>query len=169
LAAEILFNACYSYGDIEGRSVVDLGTGTGRLAIGAAILGAEYTVGVDVDPDAVEIAWKNCKGLDVDWVVGNLTVLRGKFETVLMNPPFGTKQPHADIHFLETALKLGRVVYSIHKSSTKQFVESWLKAHDAVLETVMATRIWVNHQFHFHRKSTYPVEVEVYRILPTKT
>ena len=169
MAAEILFNACYSYGDIEGKSVVDLGTGTGRLAIGAAILGAEYTVGVDIDPDAVEIAWKNCKGLDVDWVVGNLTVLRGKFETVLMNPPFGTKQPHADVNFLETALKLGRVVYSIHKSSTKQFVESWLKAHDAVLETVMATRIWVNHQFHFHRKSTYPVEVEVYRILPTKT
>jgi putative methylase len=168
LAAEILFHACYSYGDIEGRTVVDLGTGTGRLAIGAAILGAEYTVGVDVDPDAVEIAWKNCKGLDVDWVVGNLTALRGEFDTVLMNPPFGTKRPHADIHFLETALKLGRVVYSIHKSSTKQFVESWLKAHNATLQTVMATRIWVNHQFHFHRKSTYPVEVEVYRILPKK-
>lgn len=169
MAAEILFHACYSFGDIEGRSVVDLGTGTGRLAIGAAILGAEYTVGVDVDPDAIEIAWKKCKGLDVDWVVGDLTALRGEFDTVLMNPPFGTKRPHADIQFLETALKLGRVVYSIHKSATKQFVESWLNAHNATHQTVMTTRIWVNHQFHFHRKSTYPVEVEVYRILSQKT
>ena len=34
LAAEILFRACYEFGDIEGKLVIDLGTGTGRLSLG---------------------------------------------------------------------------------------------------------------------------------------
>ena len=40
LAAELLWQA-YIDGNIEGKIVVDLGCGTGILALGAAILGAK--------------------------------------------------------------------------------------------------------------------------------
>ncbi len=43
------------------RTVLDLGTGTGLLAIAAARLGAEKVVGLDNNPLAVEVAKRNVK------------------------------------------------------------------------------------------------------------
>lgn len=45
----------------------------------------------------------------------------GVFETVLMNPPFGTKHNAGmDIKFLETGIALaGATVYSLHKTTTR--------------------------------------------------
>lgn len=169
LAAEVLFHACYSFGDIANKSVIDLGTGTGRLAIGAVILGADYTVGIDIDNEAVKCASHESKGSNIDWVIGDVSMLRGKFDTVLMNPPFGTKRPHADVRFLETALNIGNVIYSIHKTATQEFIENWLQNHNANHQIIMNTRMEIGHQFHFHQKTKYAVEVQVYRIVPTKT
>ena len=42
-----------------GESVIDVGTGSGILAIGAALLGAEKVLAVDIDPDAVRVAAEN--------------------------------------------------------------------------------------------------------------
>jgi len=169
LAAEILFHACYTFGDIEGRSVVDLGTGTGRLAIGAVILGADYAVGIDIDNEVVNFASHEFIGSNLNWIVGDISVLRGRFDTVLMNPPFGTKQEHADIRFLETALHLGSVIYSVHKTATQEFLENWLQNHTANYQIIMNTKMEIGHQFNFHRKSRYAVDAQVYRIVPTKT
>ena len=46
-AAELLYLAAYTYDDIIGKKVVDLGCGTGRLAIGSILLGSEEAVVVD--------------------------------------------------------------------------------------------------------------------------
>ena len=166
LAAEILFAACYTHDDIQGRSVADLGTGTGRLALGAAMLGAEYVVGVDIDYASLMTASENSKsaGLHVDWILGDIDSLRGPVDTVLMNPPFGTKRPHADIDFLTAALKIGTVVYTIHKSSTRRFLVHWLEQHDRKLERIFCARMEIPHQFGFHRKKIGHVEVDVFRI-----
>jgi len=61
LAAEILFSACYLHDDIQRKRVLDLGTGTGRLAIGASILGAAYVVGIDLDADSIKLASADAK------------------------------------------------------------------------------------------------------------
>jgi ribosomal protein L11 methyltransferase len=42
--------------DVHGHRVLDLGTGSGVLAIAAALRGAASVVGLDVDPDAIESA-----------------------------------------------------------------------------------------------------------------
>jgi putative methylase len=166
LAAETLFTACYVHDDIQCKRVLDLGTGTGRLALGASILGAGYVVGVDLDGPSLRLA-RIAEGslhADVDFVLGDIETIRGSVDTVLMNPPFGTKRAHADLQFLQCALRLGNVVYSIHKSSTREFLKQWLRTKGFNCDRVIATQIEIPHLFSFHRKPMGSVEVDVIRI-----
>ncbi|MGA2626434.1 MAG: METTL5 family protein [Candidatus Bathyarchaeia archaeon] len=169
LAAEILFTACYAYDDIREKCVLDLGTGTGRLALGASILGAETVVGVDIDASSIRAASQSAKVLreEVIWIVGDIGIIRGTFDTVVMNPPFGTKRPHADLQFLQCAQNLASVIYSIHKSSTRNFLEQWLQNQALKGERIMSTKMEIPHQFSFHRKPKRSVEVDVFRIIRT--
>ena len=64
LAARLVHMAMMA-GDITGRSVLDLGSGTGILAIGAALLGARVTA-VEDDVEAVCIAEANASSLGCD-------------------------------------------------------------------------------------------------------
>jgi len=58
------------------ESVIDVGTGSGILAIGAALFGAGDVLAIDIDPDAVRVAAENVKHNQVDHIVtvrqGNL-------------------------------------------------------------------------------------------------
>jgi len=167
LAAEILFTACYVHDDIRGRDVIDLGTGTGRLALGASLLGAGYVVGIDIDLPSLKLASEAEKSLhaEADFILGEIGTVRGSMDTVLMNPPFGTKKPHADIEFLQRGLQLGRVVYTIHKSSSRRFLENWLAVRGLEIDRIMATQMAIPHQFDFHSKTRKSVAVDVLRVV----
>jgi len=52
-----------------GERVIDVGTGSGILAIAAALLGAGHVLAVDIDPDAVRVASENVAHNHVDTVV----------------------------------------------------------------------------------------------------
>jgi predicted RNA methylase len=166
IAADILFLAAFVYRDIAGKTVVDLGTGTGRLAIGAANLGARQITAIDIDPIAVEVARENAKAamVDIDWIVGDLDAIRGGFDTVIMNPPFGTKQRHLDKVFLRKAIQIGRVAYSIHKSATREYILSYLKRCGCKVNAIHEYTLDIPRMFEHHRKRKHPVKVDCYRV-----
>ncbi|MGB9712942.1 MAG: 50S ribosomal protein L11 methyltransferase [Dissulfurimicrobium sp.] len=68
--------------------VIDVGTGTGILGIGARLLGAKKVLCVDIDPVAVEVARENMKknGLgDVLVTNAKLENINDKFDVILAN------------------------------------------------------------------------------------
>ena len=52
-----------------GETVIDVGTGSGILAIASALLGAGHVCAVDIDPDAVRVAKENVEHNHVEDVV----------------------------------------------------------------------------------------------------
>jgi len=170
VAAEILFIATYVYNDITDKTVVDLGCGTGRLAIGATLLGARETFGVDVDKVAVKLARKNAETMDAKektrWIVADIDVMRGTFDTVLQNPPFGVQRRRADRKFIEKSLELGRRIYSLHKGgeSNREFIKRFIERHGGRVTGMFPMKMDIPRMFEFHTKRKRIVQVDLYRI-----
>ncbi|MCS7113118.1 MAG: METTL5 family protein [Nitrososphaerota archaeon] len=170
LAVKVL-RVAYLNGDIYGRVVLDLGCGTGILSIGAALLGAYYVIGVDIDRSALETASMNAETLDVsdtiDWVQADVASLnlKCKCDTVVQNPPFGVQRRGADRIFLFKALKTGRVVYSMHKSGTDEFIKSYVEKCGGRIEAIYVAEIEIPYLFSFHRKPRHSVKINVYKVV----
>jgi ribosomal protein L11 methyltransferase len=71
------------------RRLLDVGTGSGILAIGAALLGFSRVVGIDNDPEAIEVAEEN---IVLNGLSAKIEVLRagpeevkGSFDVVIAN------------------------------------------------------------------------------------
>jgi len=170
VASEILFLAAYVHDDIIGKTVVDLGCGTGRLAIGAIFLGAKEAIGIDIDRTAVKTAKSNAEKLNlkrkITWVVGDVDVLRGNFHTVLQNPPFGVQRRSADRKFLLKALELAPRVYSLHKAgeSNRAFIKRFIEGHGGKVTGIYQMKLNIPKLFKFHTERKHQVEVDLYRI-----
>ncbi len=163
LAAEILHFA-YMQGDLEG-TVFDLGCGTGMLAIGAKLLGAEKVTGFDIDKRALDIARKNAEklGADVEFVLNDITRVEGHADTVVMNPPFGAQSKGNDRPFLLSALNTSHVIYSIHNCGSHDFISKFIG--DARITDWYTTAFPMKRTFKFHKKEVEMVKVEIYRIV----
>jgi putative methylase len=166
VAAELLYMAGFEHDDLNGE-IIDLGTGTGRLAIGAAKMGSPKIVGVDIDERSITLARENAvaAGVQVEWVVSDINEVVGAYDTVIMNPPYGTRSPHLDIGFLERAFELAPVAYSIHKSSTRDFLRSAIAKKGRRIDEVRSMSLIIPHLFPFHHKKWESIEVDLYRIV----
>lgn len=147
--AALIFNEIHcNQNDIENRYVADLGCGPGMLTIGSLLCGAQMVHSFDIDSGALKKALENINQVfgddEEDHVGGAYRGHRGfniiqtdvvsdaydefwrpwskRFDTVIMNPPFGTKNNQGlDMKFLDRAIDLSnRRVYSLHKSSTRK-------------------------------------------------
>ena len=51
-----------TFGDLEDRTVADLGCGCGVLSLGAVMMGAHFVHGFDTDQDALAVFQTNLEG-----------------------------------------------------------------------------------------------------------
>lgn len=171
VAARILWIIDKEYDDLRGRRVLDFGCGTGRLAIGAALLGAGYVVGVDVDLTALRTALVNAERLGVSGVVDFVHALVGEFsvcgDVVIQNPPFGVQRRRADRVFLEAAVSSAPVIYSLHKFSegNRKFISEFVHGLGGVVVDVIPLVLEIPPLFKFHYKRRHRIKVDLYRIL----
>ena len=121
IAADLIWNA-YGLGDINDMNILDLGCGTGIFAIASSLMGASYSLGVDIDEESVDLAkiTKNdiFQEYDIDnananFIVGDINSFNSisdllnesshekidnnamslnRFDTLIQNPPFGSQE-----------------------------------------------------------------------------
>ncbi len=110
---------------LKGERLLDLGTGSGILAIVARKIGAQHVVGIDIDADAIANAEHNLqlnRETNVEFLVGNISCVTGRtFPVILANIQFHILAPIADA--LYHALKNGGrlIVSGILKEDTGKF------------------------------------------------
>ena len=121
IAGDLIWNA-YGLGDICNMSVLDLGCGTGMFAIASSLMGASYSLGVDIDEESIALA-KNTKNAifqqhyidssNANFIVGDINSFNSisdllnesnlgktnnnesslnRFDTLIQNPPFGSQE-----------------------------------------------------------------------------
>jgi putative methylase len=170
VAADVLYLAAYVNDDVIDKTVLELGCGTGRLAIGAALLGAKEVYGVDLDLNAVRVAQKNAEALGIEkkihWIVGDIDVVEGAFDTVLQNPPFGVQKRRADRRFITKSLALCNRIYSFHKSgdSNRVFIKRFIEEHGGKTNTIFPMVMEIPRMFKFHTKKKQNIAVDLYII-----
>ncbi|MDP7116249.1 MAG: METTL5 family protein [Candidatus Woesearchaeota archaeon] len=172
IAADVLWN-CHILGDLgkvrigEGK-IADLGAGTGILGIGALLLGADSVDFLESEKSALEGLRANLgtmKLLGRSKVLdGDLSSIKGSYGMVIMNPPFGTKNKHADKAFLEKAFSLGSVVWSFHKTSTRGFVEAICRDSGFSITHTWDYKFPIPRSMEFHSKRRVDISVTVFRM-----
>ena len=169
LAARLLYDALMQ-GDIAGKVVCDLGSGTGVLAIGASLLGAARVKAVEIDAGATAVARKNAAlaGTDIEFITADvrdpdLPLRVGPCDTVVMNPPFGAQKAHADRPFIDCALAIAPVVYGIFNAGSIPFVTAYTEGR-AQITGMTGGSFPIRRTFAFHTKDVQDIGVEILRL-----
>lgn len=171
VAAEVLWYIGLRHKDLEGRVVADLGCGTGMLTAGAALMGADYTVGLDIDARAIASARSILGRLGLtgrtDLVNCSVEHLPLSADVVIQNPPFGVRTRGADRAFLKAGLEAAGVVYSIHKADdgVRRFVAAYVRGEGGRVDEVLPLSIKLPPTYHFHKKRVHEFAVDLYRIV----
>ncbi len=171
--ADLTAHLCHLAGlhDDLDRPVVDLGTGTGMLAIGASLSGADCVIGLDIDRDALTLAASNGAAVGagpIEWLCGDVTrhPVCPSEVTVVSNPPFGAQHGnrHADRAFLETAVEIASVSYTIHNAGSQSFVESFAADNGGTVTHAFQAPLPIGNRFEFHTSDEQTIDSEVFRI-----
>jgi putative methylase len=133
---------------------------------------------------AVENAIKTDQSRNIQWVLGDINSIVGKFDTVLQNPPFGVQTREADRAFLAKALEVGDSIYSLHNHPVKDrklikqlkasngflevspspFLEKFVSEQNGVVTCVYAMLMTIPKMFDFHTKLKHDFVVDLYVI-----
>jgi len=161
--SDMLFLAA-SLGDIEGRSVAELGCGGAPFLIGAVLLGASRGYGCDIDERAVRLALSNTDRVRSErpdmpgWA--DLTIEQADVSdpgfapplvhTVLMNPPFGAQARGADRPFMDRAMEMASVIHSVHNGVSYGFIKGMLEGNGWQVTHRTDAPMEIKRRFHFH-------------------
>lgn len=86
--------------NMEGKSVLDMGTGTGILGLFAAMKGAVSVDAIDINPHAIDNAQYNFQKYQFNphhfkaFYSNIFSKIHTSYDTILFNPPFHGNKPH---------------------------------------------------------------------------
>ena len=173
IASDLIWNA-FSLRDIEGKDIVDLGCGTGIFAIASALMGANSSIGVDIDEDSIDLAcmMKDKLNVDnVDFIVSDICQFNESLniDTVFQNPPFGSQRnadSGQDLKFIKKAIELGfDVLYSFHMASTEEFLINYYSDNNLEITHIFRYKFPIPKIYDFHTKEKQDVDVIVFRAI----
>lgn len=157
--------------EVAGKVILDAGCGPGFLGIGLLLLGAKRVFFIDKDAAIMAICQENYQQIKDEYDVGeavfivhDVSIFDEKVDIVVQNPPFGTKEAHADKKFLEKAFSVAPIVYSMHKFSTKQFVEAISKDAGYQITHLWRYEFPIKAAFAFHEKPVKKIDVGLWRM-----
>ncbi len=158
-------------GEVAGKVILDAACGPGILGVGLLLIGAKKIFFVDKDEKIMRICMENYETVKKEYEIGaaefiihDISLFDGEADIVVQNPPFGTKTEHADKKFLEKAFSVAKVVYSMHKWSTKTFVDAISKDYGFSITDVWKYEFPIKAAFNFHEKPKVMIDVGLWRM-----
>jgi len=139
------------------RSLLDVGTGSGILSIGAALLGFDNIIGVDNDPEAVEVAGPNVElnrfSEKIQVLCGSVDDIDGVFDVVISNiqslPLIGMSK-----ELISKVREGGKLVLSGILAEQAEDVRTAFEKGGAVLTVMHAAGEWVLLDFEIPKRIT---------------
>ncbi|WP_295590885.1 METTL5 family protein [uncultured Methanobrevibacter sp.] len=171
IASDLIWNA-FGIGDIEDKNIVDLGCGTGIFAIGSALMGANSSIGVDIDEDSIQLAKDVSEKLkldNVEFIVSDIDEFNQPLnaDTLFQNPPFGSQRnadKGQDLKFVKKAIEIdAKVIYSFHMASTEEFLIKFYEDNNLKITHIFRYKFPIPKIYEFHNKEKQIVNVIVIR------
>lgn len=109
---------------------------------------------------------EDSKIIDYRIIKGDINELQlnEKFDTCLLNPPFGMRIKGIDIKAIEFGLSHAKVVYVLHSNKTRDF---YMKKFENI-EIVAEMKYDLPTSYDFHKKKNVTIDVDLYRIVSVK-
>lgn len=173
IASDLVWNA-FSLGDVEAKNILDLGCGTGIFAIASALMGANSSLGIDIDDDSIDLASDVADNLKVDNVKFTVCDVNefnctSNVDTVFQNPPFGSQRnadKGHDLMFVTKAVEMSpEVIYSFHMASSEEFLIEYYEKNDLDITHIFRYDFLIPKIYDFHNKEKQMVKVIVIRAL----
>lgn len=172
IAADALW-AAYMNGDVEGKTIVDLGCGTGTFGLGALVLGAKKVYLIEFDKETLRLAKENkkCleamlrKKLNAVFLHKDVRSFKKKADVVIQNPPFGVQKTHTDKLFLLKAMETAPIIYSFHKIESKRFIERFTQEYGYKPVSIKEYDLPLKRVYFFHTKRVYKIKVGLWKIV----
>jgi len=159
------------HSEAANKTFLDAACGPGILGLALLLMGAKKVYFLDKDPAAIRICQDNYNQLKEEYEIGaaeflseDISLFDGEVDVVVQNPPFGTKDEHADKKFLEKAFVTAKIVYSMHKYSTLKFVEAISKDFDFTITHFWRYDFPIKSTFKFHQKPVKFIDVGLWRM-----
>ncbi len=138
--------------DLAGKSVLDVGTGTGILALYAAQRGASFSAGFDIDPVAGPCLRENidlnptalsAAGSPAAFYVGTLDALHpsAHFDVLVINMIRTETWPYLDA-LLDRTLPGGRLVFSGQRVEDQPHWVKWFAEKNVTVESEVTLGEW---------------------------
>lgn len=170
IAAEWVWNMALK-GEVAGKIILDAASGPGILGIGVLLMGAQKVFFLDKDKLIMNTCMENYAATQkryeiggAQFIINDISLFDGDVDIVVQNPPFGTKEAHLDKKFLEKAFMAAPIVYSMHKWSTRKFVDALCTDFGFTITDVWRYEFPLRAQFAHHQKPVRNIDVGLWRM-----